>query len=397
MGGSQQPIKILVVVDSMGLGGAQSVIIDFCAGYDRECLDVLVCSLGKRVDMAPRLDNCSVRYKALKFAKWNPFCVDTLRRLAAEFEPDIIYLHLVKSLLAGSRVARKLDIPFVYHEHSDGTIRTVKDIAAWGPIAGALYRFKQRFASRANGIIAAGPKAADSMLAVGFGRPDQMRLVPIGIDLTRFEFSDEDRDEARRSVREEFDLPPDAVIICNVGRFRSEKNWPDFFEVVGGAVNGFPDTRVLAVGSGSLLDPTKALCRELGLKDQTVFTGFRDDVPRLFLASDVMAYTSVRDSGPVVVQEAMACGVPVVTYDVGETRAMVRENLDGHVVDNGDTVALTERLGALLADPDKRAACSASCRQRAASEFDVRLMVRRMELVLSNARIRHARPRVLGH
>ena len=180
------------------------------------------------------------------------------------------------------------------------------------------------------------------------------------------------------------------------GRDRFEKNWPAFFEAVACATNGAADTRVLAVGSGTLLSRMKELCRNLGLEGQTLFTGYRDDVPRLLLAADVMACTSVRESGPIVVQEAMACGVPVVTYDVGETRAMVRENLDGQVVDNGDVEGLAAQLKHVLSDPAKRAAYSESCRERAVAEFDVRVMVRRMELVLSNARIRHVRPHVLG-
>jgi len=265
VGGSQQPIKILVVVDSMGLGGAQSVIIDFCAGYDRECLDVLVCSLGKRVDMAPRLDNCSVRYKALKFAKWNPFCVDALRRLAADFKPDIIYAHLVKSLLASCIVARKLDVPLVYHEHSDGTVRTVKDIAAWGPVAGPLYWFKRRFAQYARSIIACGPKAADRMLPPGFGPSEQVHVVPNGIDLTKLLFSDDERGRIRAEVRDELGIPQDALVACNVGRFRPEKNWPGFFRALAAVSGDFAHLRILAVGDGSLLDEVKALCGELGL------------------------------------------------------------------------------------------------------------------------------------
>jgi len=82
---------------------------------------------------------------------------------------------------------------------------------------------------------------------------------------------------------------------------------------------------------------------------------------------------------------------------VGETRSMVREGIDGHVVENGDAARLGEHLRAALADPAKLSAYSESCRERALTEFDVRLMVRRMELVLANARINHARPRILGH
>ena len=391
-------IKIFVVLDTMGLGGAQSLIIDFCSGYDRQCLEVFVCALGKRVNMLPKLEECGVKYKILNFAKWNPFCVGALRKAALEFKPDIIYAHLFKSLIAGSMVARRIGVPLVFHEHHEATLANVKNAAAAGDrFAGALYKFKRRFTYGANRIITHGPKIADRMLALNLVKGEQVFVIPHGIDLTKYEFSDEERVEIRRKIRNEFSIPEDAVVACNVGRFATVKNWPDFLQVIAGAADAGQDMRALAVGNGPLLDDMKALARELGVADKVIFTGFRPDVPHLFLASDVMVYTSLAESGPLVVEEAMACGVPVLTYDVGETRAMVREDLDGHVVPNGAANQLIDHLRAVLADRARLSAYAASSLERAFSEFDVRLMVRRMELVLANARIKHARPHILGH
>jgi len=398
MGDNPKVIKILVVLDTMGLGGAQSLIVDFCSGYDRQCLEVFVCALGKRVNMLPKLEECSVGYKILNFAKWNPFCVNALRKAAYEFEPDIVYAHLIKSLIAGSMVARRLRIPLVFHEHHEATLANVKTASGAGErLSRLLYSFKRHFTYQANRIITHGPKIADRMLALDLVKGEKVFVIPHGIDLTRFDFSDEQRIDFRRKIRQEFGLAEDTAVICNVGRFAEVKNWPDFLHVVAGVAGSGRDVRALAVGNGPLLEDMKALAQELGVADKVIFTGFRPDVPHLFLASDVMVCTSLAESGPLVVEEAMACGVPVVTYDVGETRAMVREGLDGHVVENGDADRLIERLNAVLADPAKRAAYSESSLDRAFSEFDVRLMVRRMELVLANARILHARPHILGH
>ena len=390
-------LKVLLLVDNMGLGGAQSLVIDICSAYDRQCLNVLVCALGKRTDMVERLAKLSVEHRVLRIPKWSPFCGRRLRRIAEQFKPDIIYAHLIKSLLTGSMLARHMGAPLVYHEHSDGTIKNLSDAGVGKYLAKTSYAVKRYFTYQANRIITCGPKVADRMLALDLAKGEQVFVIPHGIDLSRFAFSDEDRIEIRRQARQELRIPEDAMVICNVGRFGAGKNWPDFFRVVAQVGDEFPNTRVLAVGDGPLLDEMKTLCGELGLEERTIFTGFRSDVPRLLLASDVMVYTSLRESGPLVVEEAMACGVPVVTYDVGETRSMVREGVDGHVVDNGNAEALARRLRDVLRDPAKRAEFSESCRKRAFAEFDFRLMARRVELVLANARVRHARPHVLGH
>lgn len=398
MSENQRAIKILVVIDSMGLGGAQSLIIDFCAGYDRQCLDVLVCALGKRTDMAERLEQHDAAYRILKIAKWNPFCGRKLRQVAEQFKPDIIYAHLIKSLIAGSMLAHHIGVPLVFHEHHEATLANVRDAAGAGErLAKALYTFKRHFTYQANRIITHGPRIADRMLALNLVKAEQVFVIPHGIDLSRFVFSDEQRADLRRQIRQEFSIPEDATVVCKVGRFAEVKNWPDFLRVFADAAGSHPDMRAFAVGDGPLLGDMKALAQELGVADRAIFTGFRSDVPHLFLASDAMVYTSRAESGPLVVEEAMACGVPVFTYDVGETRSMVREGIDGHVVENGDAARLGEHLRAALADPAKLSAYSESCRERAFTEFDVRLMVRRMELVLANARIKHARPRILGH
>jgi glycosyltransferase involved in cell wall biosynthesis len=389
-------IKILLIVDTMGLGGAQSVIIDFCSAFDRQCLQVLVCALGTRRDMVEGLERLSVSHRVLKVPKWNPLVGSKLAEIAEDFKPDIIYAHLVKSLIAGSRLSQKIGVPLVYHEHSDGTIRTVRDVAAGRLLSKVVWALKRQSARDAHTIIACGPRAADRMLELGFGRAEQIRVVPHGIDLTKFDFDADQRLAMRREIREEFRIDAEVPVICKVGRFTREKNWADFLRVVAAAAESHPDLRILAIGDGAKLDDAKTLAAELGLDDRVHFTGFRRDVPDLLTASDLMVYTSLRESGPIVVQEAMACGVPVATYDVGETRSMIREGVDGHVVQLGEVDHLTEHTRNLLDDRARLMEMSDSVRRRAFAEFDVRLMVRRMELVLENSRWHHARPRIMG-
>jgi glycosyltransferase involved in cell wall biosynthesis len=389
-------IKILVIVDTMGLGGAQSVLIDFCSNFDRQCLQVLICALGKRRDMVAGLERLSVSHRVLKVGKWNPFVTGKLREIAEDFKPDVIYAHLVKSLIASSRLSRQVGVPLVYHEHSDGSVRTVRDIAAGRLLSKFVWTLKRGAARQAHTIIACGPRAADRMLELGFGSSEQLRVVPHGIDLTKFDFDPDRRLAIRKEVRQEFDIGPEAPLICKVGRFSGVKNWPDFLRAVAAAAESSPELRVLAIGSGPDLSDATALASELGLDDRIHFTGYREDVPDLLTAADLMVYTSLRESGPIVVQEAMACGTPVVTYDVGETRNMIREGQDGYVVGIGEVDHLVAHTRALLGDRAKLIELADSARRRAFAEFDVRLMVRRMELVLENARWHHARPRIMG-
>jgi glycosyltransferase involved in cell wall biosynthesis len=383
----QGRIKVMLILDSMGLGGAQVVVDDFYSTYDRQCFDVCVCVLGKKAQMIRNHDDDRVEPTVLGIAKWSPFCTRRLKEVADKFEPDIIYAHLFKSLVYGARLAKRLGLPLVYHEHN-----VSRDIAAGKFVARLLYRAKQHYAAQAKKIIACGARAADMLMLRGIGQLGQVHMVPNGIDLDRFKFTDEELVDTRQQVRDELGIPQDVTIICNVGRFNVQKNWPDFFKAAEQAIGDRQDVRLLAVGDGDLLPEMKAVAAGLGIAGHTIFTGFRTDVPRLLVASDLMLFTSGWEGGPLVVQEAMACGVSPISYDVGDTRRMIRNGLDGYVVDQGDVEGLVTYLKMLLDDPDQRRAFRESGRVWAIHEFDYRLMVRRIELVLASARRHPAQP-----
>jgi glycosyltransferase involved in cell wall biosynthesis len=87
----------------------------------------------------------------------------------------------------------------------------------------------------------------------------------------------------------------------------------------------------------------------------------------------VCVFPSYAEAQPLAWLEAMACGRPLVGYDQGWAREVVRPGVDGILVPEGDTGALADAVLGLLADPDRAAALGASARQRVEAEFDARI------------------------
>ena len=114
------------------------------------------------------------------------------------------------------------------------------------------------------------------------------------------------------------------------------------------------DADLLLVGDGPLLQGLKELAARTGIAAHTHFLGYRDDVGRLYAASDVVALTSANEGTPVSLIEALAASRPVVSTDVGGVSDVVVEGRSGFLVGPEDVEAFADRLVRLAGDPGLR-------------------------------------------
>jgi glycosyltransferase involved in cell wall biosynthesis len=185
---------------------------------------------------------------------------------------------------------------------------------------------------------------------------------------------------ARAAARTELDLPGEALVIGTVGNFTAKKDHATLLRAVALLRRAMPDVRLAVVGQGPLQRELRGRCRELGLEDSVVFTGYRDDATTLMGAFDVFALSSVYEGLSIALLEAMALARPVVVTRVGGNPEVVDDGKDGVLVPPGDPPRMAEALGRLLADRELRRRLGEAARRRAAG-FDIRTAVRRMEEV----------------
>jgi glycosyltransferase involved in cell wall biosynthesis len=124
----------------------------------------------------------------------------------------------------------------------------------------------------------------------------------------------------------------------------------------------------------------RATARALGLEQTVVFTGFREDAPRIASCFDVFTLSSEFEGLSIAVIEALALGKPVVVTNVGGLPEVIEDGRQGHIVPTGDAGALADRILRLLRDPELRTRMGAAGRARAKA-FDIRRSVGRMEEV----------------
>jgi glycosyltransferase involved in cell wall biosynthesis len=207
--------------------------------------------------------------------------------------------------------------------------------------------------------------------------PRKLTTIENGIDLARFVPSP----ETRAAVRAELALPPHAFVVGTVGRLVREKNQPLLVRAMAPLLSS--TLRLVIVGDGPERPALDAALAELGPPAAFVHVlGARADVPRLMNAFDVFALSSDSEGLPLVVIEAMAAGLPVVSTAVGGIPAVVvdgderrGDGATGFLAPRGDALALGARLSRLATTPTLGISCGDEGRRRALSRYSAERMV----------------------
>lgn len=224
-------------------------------------------------------------------------------------------------------------------------------------------------------IISCSQRAAEVHVSVGY-QSDKLHVIPNGFDLSRF-VPDK---SSRIKVRAELGLGADTPLVGLIARFDSQKNHIGFIEAADQVHRQMPSVHFLLVGTGvtnanAVLDDA---IKAKGLQDHMHLLGRRDDIPQLMASLDVLASSSHGEAFPNVLGEAMACGVPCVVTDVGDSAEIVGDT--GRVVAAGDMNGLAERLVEILSKPPEyRSALGGKARSRVEANYEISKVTRLYE------------------
>jgi glycosyltransferase involved in cell wall biosynthesis len=181
----------------------------------------------------------------------------------------------------------------------------------------------------------------------------------------------------RAAARAEFGIAPDQTAVCCVGAVEKLKGsdvmlraWLDLSR------SGF-NGKLLMIGEGALLGELKSFAAANGLAGSVIFTGFRNDVPRLMAACDALALPTLSEGLGTVLLDGLLAGCVPVASEVGGVGEVVLAGRTGLLVPPGDPAALAAALNRLAASPALRAEMVQAGRALAASDFSITDMVRR--------------------
>jgi glycosyltransferase involved in cell wall biosynthesis len=264
----------------------------------------------------------------------------SLVALVRRLRPDIVETHTAKAGTLGRLAVALAGRPrpaviHIYHGHVLS--------GYFGPLATRAYRRVERLlARRTDRIVSVSCATRDDLLSFGVGRPEQHRVIPLGLDLGRFATPDP---LAVARVRAELG-GAGGLLALYVGRLVPIKRVDLLLEAVAAA----PRIRLAIVGDGPQRGSLEEQARRLGIADRVCFTGFRHDTELIVAAADVAVLASDNEGTPVSLIEAAAAGRGAVATAVGGVPETVGADA-ALLVGAGNSGALAAALTRLAEDP----------------------------------------------
>lgn len=351
------------VLSSFALGGQERVALDLARRQARRHHEVLAFSLaaGEPADLAERFRAAGVStFDVPKGRGFDPTLPARLAWLLRAAHAQVVHTHNPHALVYGAPAGRLAGARVVHTKHG---------MNPDGPRRMWLRRMAARLV---DAYVAVTPTLAEVARARRECDPARLFIVPNGIDVARFAPSP----VVRRSARAELGIPEHAWVVGTVGRLAPEKDQALLVRALAPVLG--PDVRLVIVGDGPERASLEALAARHG-GGHVIFTGARSDPERMLAAFDVFALTSRTEGLPLVVLEAMALGLPVVSTDVGGIKDVVRPGSTGALVEAGDGQALAAELERLERDRALARALGERGQKSALADYTLDVMVSRYE------------------
>ncbi len=329
-------VRVVQVMATGTNGGAQEHVFNLVSRLDREFYDVSVVSLSPG-SAVRKLQRAGIETVVIDDPD-DVIATATLAAYLTDVRADVVHNHMYRAEIVGTKAAIALGDaghrrPWLMSTVHSSRVRSGED-----------QEQVRRLTPQMDHLVAVSRAIQAKIEAEGrTGAP--VSLIYNGVDLERY-----DHQEPCCTLREEFGMEPDAVIVGVVGRLETEKGHPTLLEAWPLVLERVPKAYLLIVGEGSRLDALHQIAIENGIERHVVFTGRRDDIPAITAAFDVAVLPSYREAQGLTILEAMALARPVVASNVGGIPEMIQHGVNGMLVPPNDPPALAGSIALLLTD-----------------------------------------------
>jgi glycosyltransferase involved in cell wall biosynthesis len=370
------PLRVMFVITSMPVGGAEMVVVNLLRSLDRDRFVPELCCLKELGPLGEKLIGEIPLHHRLLDGKYDVRVLLRLARLFATQRIDaVITVGAGDKMFWGGLAAWWARVPVVCSAlHSTG----------WPDGIGRLNRLLTPITDAFIGV--AQPHARH-LIEVERLPPEKVFVVPNGVDTERFQPR-----PGNERLRRDLQIADGAPVVGIVAALRPEKNHTLFLQAAADVLRRVPKAVFLVVGDGPERPKLEQLARDLGVGPRIRFLGSRADVPDVLSLLDVFVLTSHNEANPVSILEAMSCERPIVATDVGSVGETVRDGRTGRLVPAGDRAALAARITELLGDADFAQELGRRGREEVLRNWSLEQMVAGYESLISEIYARNTAP-----
>ena len=343
-----EKIRLLHVITDLSTGGAQMMLYKLLSEIDKTQFDCrVVCLMGQDV-MAQKISALDIPVTTLGMRRSlpDPIAFVRLCKMIRAYSPDIVQTWLYHADLLGGLAARFVGVRTVIWNirhnnlhakinkwHTRMTAKVCALLSTWVPRA----------------IICNSQNSTAVHQAIGYKKA-LFRLIGNGFDLQKFTAED----QAKAHLCRQLNIPQDSILVGLVARFDAQKDQHNFVNAIAGIVGESANVQAIMIGTNidSQNVELKQWISASGVQEHFHLLGERADIAELTAALDIACSSSLGESFPNAIGEAMACAVPCVVTNVGDSAELVGDT--GVVVPAADHTALADAILNLVNTPQAR-------------------------------------------
>jgi glycosyltransferase involved in cell wall biosynthesis len=336
---SNRRLQVLHLIDHLGLGGAQNVLMQVLPLLQESC-SVHLISLRKEHNAAVRFFPAAKEMDFGKWDLWGPVCF--LKEYIKKNRIDIVHCHLQKSVYTGLLAVNLPYTRLVLHEHGNIVF------------GNRLYPFiLRRLNKRADKIIAVSSVIMDILHHKANIPHVKLIRIPNSIDLSRFSGVTQTDKE---SLMGRLGITAKDYIIGYLGRFDKMKGVSDLLAMIKLIRDKIPEAKLLLVGSGPLEGQLKKLAIKYGIGDSVRFIGPQENIALYCSLFHVAAIPSRREPFGIVALEYGCMEIPMVATEADGLKELLADKVNALICPVGRPDLLAEKIIQLKHDPDLRGA-----------------------------------------
>jgi len=308
-------IKILHVIDHLGIGGAQTVIKNLVENTDDKKFKIFICAL--------RTNPSSVLIKNqtinLRYGKYNPCSIFAIMKLCREYDIDILHAHLQKSIINCLLVSYLRTIPLIVHEHGA--------IFRKGLFFSIYKLLLKLFHRKANVIIANSQATAQELMKKTGIEGNKIKVIYNGIDFSNFDSSRKSYEQ----IRTELGISKTDTAIGFVGRLNKVKGVDLLIKAFALLLRKSSNYLLVLAGDGRERAKLESLAIKLGITNKVKFLGMRKDIAGLMSGFNIGVVPSRHESFGIAAVELMRMKVPIVSSGIDGLAGLIHDGETGIV------------------------------------------------------------------
>ena len=371
------PVIIHLITD-LETGGAETALVKLLAEHRHAPYTPVVVSMTGRgaLGNAVEAEGATLHSLGMRRGHIDPGGLFRLIGLLRRYRPEILQSWMYHADLLGLIAGRLARVPRILWNVRCSNM----DMSAYSRMSLLVVRILARLSRQPEAVVVNSLAGRAWHQHLGY-RPRRWEYIPNGFDTARFRPDA----EARVAIRGELGIPSGAPLIGMLARVDPSKNHGCFLAAAARLSEQRPEAHFLLAGT-EIEAGNPALAGVAALGSRIHLLGERRDVPRVIAAFDIATLTSAFGEGfPNFIGEAMACAVPCVVTDVGDSRRIVGDG--GLVVPPSDAAALAEAWARLIAiGPEARAEIGAAARARIKKEFTAEATARQYQALYAGER-----------